>query len=103
MPSKVFILPIRITDNKLIHVHDWAKETLSASDYEKFQEAQARQDAIFQPFVEDGSLTIIRNPIVINGVDTVETTLTTVADIADDAEWLEFYNQFTSDESLRFE
>ena len=103
MPSKVFILPIKVADNNLIHVQDWAKETLSASNYEKFQAAQARQDAIFQPLVEDGSLTITRNPIVIDGVDTVETTITTVADVADDAEWLAFYNQFTSDESLRFE
>jgi hypothetical protein len=103
MPSKVFILPIKVADNTPISVQDWAKETLSESDYEKFQAAQARQDAIFQPLIEEGQLTVARTPIVIGGIDTVETTITTNGSIDDDAEWLAFYNQFTSDESLRFE
>lgn len=103
MPSKVFILPIKVADNNPISVQDWAKETLLESDYEKFQAAQARQDAIFQPLVEDGSLTVTRNTVVINGIDTIETTITTTNDVDNDAEWLAFYNQFTSDESLRFE
>lgn len=83
----------------LISLGDWAKETLSADDYVKFQAAAARQAAIFEAAKAAG--TVVITPIApVDGEVKEGVTYVFNGVITDDPEWRTFAAQYAKDPSL---